>query len=492
MMETQAKVSIQISANVNGSRGGGIFNGAPGEASVGSNFATLLFQNRSSQSFDSSGKSMQTLLSTTDSMVTSPEPLKGSDEQNQLQNSIVKQVDSQQSGKATESQSSAEQRQTERQHPAGNGKQVPHGSSQTDATGSGTTQTAQGEPSDEQVLENRTEHATETQPTESAEAKQVADADTPETAPVEPDSEVDALLVTDTSELETDGIGQPVTMVAATVQRDIESQVAGQNTGQRKVTAELSAQKSGDILSSTGVSEVNAEVDAKFHADLELDLNQDQKSKQLLDDLAMKMDLVSQRLTQGLEQILAKTPQGRGQITADAGASGQVKSLAGVQSTLHASSTGQTQLKSPILSEQSTFNVNVEKSNWGDAIRNRVMWMVNQGLQKAQIQLHPAELGAINVRVEVNADETHVTFTAQTSIAREALETEMGRLRELFQQQGIQLGEASVHDNSEQQQRSYSESIDVPLPGVDQTSDPTVADNSTPILHLQGMLDLYA
>ncbi len=495
-MESQAKVSIQMSTHVNGVRGGGMSHAMSGEFAVESDFASLLFQSQRSQSFDFSNNSMTTLMSTTDSMVASTKALKSADEQNRLHNQTASQASGEGSDQSPASQARDQERQTERQHQAATGNQVPQTTSQPESANTGATAPVQREQSVEQT--SQTEQSSEdTEHAQSTETEQTDASRAVESKEVELEPEVDPLLVVDTSDVttdpEADGSAQPLTIAAATVQNEVAARVTGQSVGQRKVSMEMNAHKSADILSSDVVSEVDAEVDAKLSTDLELDLKQEHKSKQLLDDLMMKMDQVTQRFTQGLGDILAKTPQGRGQLSADASFSGQLKSLAVVQSALHSNSTSQSQLKSAISTEQSTFNVSVEKPNWGDAIRNRVTWMVNQGLQKAQIQLHPAELGALNVRVEVNADETHVTFTAQTAIAREALETEMGRLRELFQQQGIQLGETSVYDQNQQQAKSHSEVIEEEtLPGVDQSAEPIVQDHVSHQSTAAGLLDLYA
>ena len=74
--------------------------------------------------------------------------------------------------------------------------------------------------------------------------------------------------------------------------------------------------------------------------------------------------------------------------------------------------------------------------------------MVRQNIQVAEIRLDPAELGQMQIRVNLQQDQATVQFIVQQQHAKELLEQQMPRLREMMQQQGIQLGEGNV-----QQQR---------------------------------------
>nr|GFC91419.1 hypothetical protein [Tanacetum cinerariifolium] len=60
-----------------------------------------------------------------------------------------------------------------------------------------------------------------------------------------------------------------------------------------------------------------------------------------------------------------------------------------------------------------------------------------RSLKQADIQLEPAELGRLDIRVNMAADQqTQVTFMSAHVGVREALESQMSRLRDSFAQQG--------------------------------------------------------
>lgn len=90
----------------------------------------------------------------------------------------------------------------------------------------------------------------------------------------------------------------------------------------------------------------------------------------------------------------------------------------------------------------------MQPGGFSEGVVERVMWMSSQNLKSAEIQLDPAELGRMEVRIEISKDQAQVTFLSPHANVREALESQMYRLRELFSQQGMSLLEASVSDQS--------------------------------------------
>ena len=61
-----------------------------------------------------------------------------------------------------------------------------------------------------------------------------------------------------------------------------------------------------------------------------------------------------------------------------------------------------------------------------------------------ELRLDPPELGKVTVRISVVGEETRVVFAAAQGGARELLESTLPRLREMFEEAGLTLGEAAV------------------------------------------------
>ncbi|MCF7202756.1 flagellar hook-length control protein FliK [Pseudomonas oligotrophica] len=92
--------------------------------------------------------------------------------------------------------------------------------------------------------------------------------------------------------------------------------------------------------------------------------------------------------------------------------------------------------------------VQMQQAGWSEAVTDRVMWLSSQNLKAAEIQLDPAELGRMEVRIEMNRDQAQVTFLSPHAGVRDALEGQVQRLREMFDQQGLGLLNVNVSDQS--------------------------------------------
>ncbi|MCQ4294790.1 flagellar hook-length control protein FliK [Pseudomonas stutzeri] len=92
--------------------------------------------------------------------------------------------------------------------------------------------------------------------------------------------------------------------------------------------------------------------------------------------------------------------------------------------------------------------VHMQQSGWSEAVVDRVMWLSSQNLKSAEIQLDPAELGRMEVRIDLTKDQAQVTFLSPHAGVRDALESQMHRLREMFTQQGMSLMDVNVSDQS--------------------------------------------
>ncbi|VXC14937.1 Flagellar hook-length control protein fliK [Pseudomonas sp. 8BK] len=92
--------------------------------------------------------------------------------------------------------------------------------------------------------------------------------------------------------------------------------------------------------------------------------------------------------------------------------------------------------------------VPMQQGGWSEAVVDRVMVMSSQNLKSAEIQLDPAELGRLEVRISVSQEQSQVTFASPHAGVREALDSQMHRLRELFAQQGMNQLDVNVSDQS--------------------------------------------
>ena len=130
-----------------------------------------------------------------------------------------------------------------------------------------------------------------------------------------------------------------------------------------------------------------------------------------------------------------------------------------------------------ILSEVSEpFN----SSGWSKAMNKQIVWMANQNIKAAEIRLNPANLGPVEVRLEINDDQINVALSSRHAAVREAMEMTMPKLREMLENDGLNLSDSNIsHQSFAEQRQQQAENQDTGklghhLPHVEQES---VTDN---------------
>lgn len=95
--------------------------------------------------------------------------------------------------------------------------------------------------------------------------------------------------------------------------------------------------------------------------------------------------------------------------------------------------------------------LDLQQPNTATKLAERVMYQVHQKIQSAEVQLHPEDLGAMQIKVSLQQDQLSVQFVVQQGAAKEALEQQMPRLKDMLQQQGMQLADGQVEQRQSQQ-----------------------------------------
>ena len=98
-----------------------------------------------------------------------------------------------------------------------------------------------------------------------------------------------------------------------------------------------------------------------------------------------------------------------------------------------------------------TVPTNVFEPEWGDDLSQKIVWMTSREIKSAEIHLNPAELGPIDLKVSVQSDNATVNINAQNATVRELLESQVVRLREMMEQNGISLDDVNVGAGEQEQ-----------------------------------------
>ncbi|SMY31835.1 flagellar hook-length control protein FliK [Photobacterium andalusiense] len=107
------------------------------------------------------------------------------------------------------------------------------------------------------------------------------------------------------------------------------------------------------------------------------------------------------------------------------------------------------ELTPPMTPAQSPLLLTREQA--GEQVHERINIMMAKNLKHVDIRLDPPELGKIQIKLNITQDQASVQFTVNNPQTRDMVEQAMPRLREMLQQQGLQLAQSSVQQETPQQ-----------------------------------------
>ncbi|SCY07778.1 hook-length control protein FliK [Nitrosospira sp. Nl5] len=94
-------------------------------------------------------------------------------------------------------------------------------------------------------------------------------------------------------------------------------------------------------------------------------------------------------------------------------------------------------------------------AGWDNALGQKILWMVSNQQQVAELNLDPPDLGPLQVILSITDDQASATFVSQHADVRQALEAALPRLKEMMAESGISLGNTTVSADTPQQQGGF-------------------------------------
>jgi flagellar hook-length control protein FliK len=94
-------------------------------------------------------------------------------------------------------------------------------------------------------------------------------------------------------------------------------------------------------------------------------------------------------------------------------------------------------------------------SGWGKSLGQQISWMVAGGHQTAELKLHPADLGPLQVVLSVQNNQAELMFVSREPAVRQAIEAAMPHLKDMMADAGISLGQTSVNAESPKDQSAF-------------------------------------
>lgn len=127
------------------------------------------------------------------------------------------------------------------------------------------------------------------------------------------------------------------------------------------------------------------------------------------------------------------------------------------------------------------------------AIGTRLGWLADQKIGHAHIRLSPDDMGPVDVRLQLNGDKVHASFSSPHVDVRQALESSLPRLRELLGEQGFQLAHADVgHHAPGGDGHTSGQAGNGSITGDGEPSPGDAGVSSAQMIRQRGLLDAYA
>jgi flagellar hook-length control protein FliK len=142
---------------------------------------------------------------------------------------------------------------------------------------------------------------------------------------------------------------------------------------------------------------------------------------------------------------------------------------------------------------QATIATPMGEPGWHDEASQTLAQLVMHGRERAELRLNPADLGPVDVRIEVRAGEATLAIVAPHATTRDALEQALPQLKEQLAQQGIAVTDATVRDGNPDRSPW---SAPAPLPARDaaggEASRPVLVTSGPRAASRASGVDLYA
>ncbi len=224
-------------------------------------------------------------------------------------------------------------------------------------------------------------------------------------------------------------------------------------TGDSELAGKLTAMNSAKIRNKQGLSGSKSNIAA-------LSLNKGAgKAPLLITDAIFSADKFFREMDAGvsnkkinLDSLLNKTDILTGSIVTE----NKMPTLP-LASTFNVSPAGTSQHATGVY--QSMLQQPFGQPGWEHGVGKQIMWLANQNINHAELKLNPANLGSLDVRIEMKKDGVNVVFSSQHGMVRHAIEQSLPQLREMMAQQGLNLGDAGIsqHSFSGQQQNAFTQ-----------------------------------
>jgi flagellar hook-length control protein FliK len=133
---------------------------------------------------------------------------------------------------------------------------------------------------------------------------------------------------------------------------------------------------------------------------------------------------------------------------------------------------------------------------WNQALGEKIVWMTAGAQQSATLTLNPPNMGPLQIVLNVSNEQATASFFSAQPEVRQALEAALPKLREMMNDAGIQLGQATVSADTPQQNDAsnrQAQRVVQAFPGAEGTVTAGLQSVQAPVQQSgRGLIDTFA
>ncbi|WP_196137330.1 flagellar hook-length control protein FliK [Aliikangiella sp. G2MR2-5] len=128
------------------------------------------------------------------------------------------------------------------------------------------------------------------------------------------------------------------------------------------------------------------------------------------------------------------------------------------------------------------------RNNFASDLSLRVKWMFRQSLSSAEIMMDPPEMGPLSVKVHHTNGETSILFQVSQQTTKEVIDENLSKLREMLNQQGINIADTEVRHQQEESHSKDGKSTDELVDSIEEVGD---ENESSIVIENNALIDTY-
>lgn len=233
-----------------------------------------------------------------------------------------------------------------------------------------------------------------------------------------------------------------------------------QNMTVRQITSGVQAEKEGESLLKNKMrrSMSGVEIQTKHGGDtsvrLSVETSTELEPEKIKFSLNESESAEQQNFSEKMKNILAGTEINATAKLREQAGEMTAQKLDAIDKSLESNTLKFTQTEKKPLRQ--TLNTPVGHQNWAAGIAEKTQLFINQKVGAARLNLVPHHLGPIDVKIDFHENKVSVEFVATHTTTKEALESTLPRLREIFESGGLNLGNVNVKDQSSKEQKEQA------------------------------------